>query len=62
MRSARTAPQIALRVTQELKDWLAHKAIDNHRSLNAEITVRLEESRTREGGGELCHGEKADGQ
>jgi len=29
----------------ELKIWLKHQALDNRRSLNGEILVRLEESR-----------------
>lgn len=45
MEGARSAPQFSLRMYRELKDWLAHKAIDNHRSLNSEIIARLEESR-----------------
>lgn len=48
MKDARTAPQFSLRMDRELKDWLAHKAIDNHRSMNNEIIARLEESRRAE--------------
>ncbi|WP_081033575.1 Arc family DNA-binding protein [Xylella fastidiosa] len=37
-----------MRVSQNLKDWLATKAAENMRSLNSEIVHRLEESRKRE--------------
>lgn len=33
-----------VRIPQELKDWLKHKAIDNRRSFNSEIVARLERS------------------
>lgn len=32
----------------ELKDWLKHKAIDNKRTLQQEIAVRLKQTRTLE--------------
>lgn len=48
MKNARQAPQTGLRLPQELKDWLAHRAIDNHRSMNGEIVARLEDSKRRE--------------
>lgn len=38
---------LGVRLPDELKQWLKHQAIDNRRSLNAEIVVRLEESRHR---------------
>lgn len=34
-----------IRLPDELKTWLKHAAVDNRRSLNAEMLVRLEESR-----------------
>lgn len=37
-----------LRLKPKLKDWLKHRAIDNHRSLNQEIEHRLEQGRQRE--------------
>lgn len=33
-----------VRLPQELKDWLKHRAIDNRRSMNSEIVARLEAS------------------
>lgn len=36
------------RLPYELAQWLKHKAVDNHRSLNAEILHRLEQSRKAE--------------
>lgn len=36
------------RMPHDLAQWLKHKAVDNHRSLNAEILHRLEQSRKAE--------------
>lgn len=33
-----------VRMPDGLRKWLKHQSIDNHRSLNAEIVFRLEES------------------
>lgn len=41
-------PPTPVRLPGDLRIWLKHKAIDNGRSLNLEITERLEESRVRE--------------
>ncbi|ATA55200.1 hypothetical protein CKY39_19765 [Variovorax boronicumulans] len=38
-----------VRLPPELKAWLKHQAIDNHRSMNSEVIARLEESRVRQG-------------
>lgn len=46
MKDARNAPAVMLRLPQELKDWLKHKAIDNRRTLNGELLHRLEQSRS----------------
>lgn len=40
----REDPQMKLRLPTELKDVLATAAIENNRSLNAEVVKRLEES------------------
>ena len=45
MKDARTAPAIQLRLPTELKNWLKHQAIDNHRSLNGEVLARIEQTR-----------------
>lgn len=37
-----------LRIPTELLRYLKHRAIDNRRSLNSEILVRIEESRKEE--------------
>lgn len=37
-----------VRLPEELKKWLKHKAVDNYRSLNSEIVARLEQSRKAE--------------
>lgn len=37
-----------VRLPEELKQWLKHKAVDNFRSLNSEIVARLEQSRKAE--------------
>lgn len=44
MEGARNFLQINLRVPEELKSRLQRKAVDNRRSLNAEIVVLLEEA------------------
>lgn len=36
---------LGIRVPDDLKQWLKHRAVDNRRSLNAEILIRLEASR-----------------
>ncbi|WP_426391927.1 Arc family DNA-binding protein [Variovorax sp. R-27] len=38
-----------IRLPPDLKDWLKHQAINNHRSMNSEVIARLEESRARQG-------------
>ena len=48
MKGARKDPQVSIRMPQGLKDWLAHKAIDNRRSLNSEIVARLDQTRSSE--------------
>jgi len=48
MEGNRQAPHLVIRLQRELKDALKHKAIDNRRSLNNEVVVRLEESLARE--------------
>lgn len=40
------------RLPYELAQWLKHKAIDNHRSLNGEICYRLQQSRAAEDAGQ----------
>ncbi len=37
-----------VRLRQDLKDWLKHRAVDNRRSMNSEVVARLEESRKAE--------------
>ena len=48
MEIKRTLTLSPVRLPQDLKDWLKHRAIDNRRSMNSEVVVRLEESRARE--------------
>lgn len=48
MKDARKAPAVMLRLPQELKDFLKHKAIDNRRTLNSEVLHRLEQSQALE--------------
>ena len=36
---------LGVRLPDNLKQWLKHQSVDNRRSLNAAIVVRLEESR-----------------
>lgn len=37
-----------IRLPQDLKDWLKHRAVDNRRSFNSEVLMRLEQSREAE--------------
>lgn len=48
MQVGRGSPAVMVRMTDEMKVWLKHQAIDNRRSLNAEILHRLEQSRKAE--------------
>lgn len=41
---SRTDPQINIRVPIELKKEIEHAAINNSRSINAEVVLRLKES------------------
>lgn len=43
--TGRGAPQVVLRLPQELKDWLSHRAIDNRRSVNGELLYLLEQAK-----------------
>lgn len=45
----------SLRLPAELQKWLKHEAVDNSRSLTAEITVRLEESQRQQLKKEATH-------
>lgn len=47
--SARNDPQLRTRIPQELKDALEKSALQNDRTLTAEITRRLRESLERDG-------------
>ncbi|MBI2306119.1 MAG: Arc family DNA-binding protein [Rhodocyclales bacterium] len=42
---------LGVRLPDDLKQWLKHQAVDNRRSLNAEIVMRLEESRRQDTAG-----------
>lgn len=48
MQGAREMKPLGVRIPDELRQWLKHQAVDNRRSLNAEILVRLDESRRRQ--------------
>lgn len=48
MKNARSIGPTPVRIPPDLRQWLKHKAVDNYRSLNSEIVLRLEESRKRE--------------
>lgn len=48
MTVGRKSPAAQVRLPDELKAWLQHQAIDNRRSLNSEIVLRLEQSRAKE--------------
>lgn len=48
MKDARQITQTPVRLPADLKRWLQHEAIDNHRSLNGEIVYRLEQLRAQQ--------------
>lgn len=45
----------SLRLPSDLQKWLKHQAVDNGRSLTAEITSRLEESQRQQLKKEVAH-------
>lgn len=48
MKGNKTLTPSPVRIPDDLKQWLKHKAVDNFRSLNSEIVARLEQSRKAE--------------
>ncbi|WP_275098047.1 Arc family DNA-binding protein [Sedimenticola hydrogenitrophicus] len=42
---SRTDPQVKVRLPAELKDYIQETAGENHRTMNAEIVFRLEQSK-----------------
>lgn len=48
MKAGRGSQASQVRLPDDLKKWLHHEAIDNRRSLNSEILVRLEQSRAQQ--------------
>ncbi len=44
----RNDEQTNVRLPKDLKEWLCQQAEDNRRSLTAEVTFRLEDSRQRQ--------------
>lgn len=48
MTVGRESPAVMVRMPDELKLWLKHQAIDNRRSLNSEVLLRLEQSRSQQ--------------
>lgn len=47
MHPSKSAPQFNVRLTQELKDWLAREARRNAASINSEIVRAIAERRDR---------------
>lgn len=47
----RGSPYVMVRMTEEMKRWLKHQAVDNRRSLSNEVLIRLELSRSLEEAG-----------
>ena len=45
MKGVRSFPQVAVRMSPALKDWVISRATANHRSINSEIVTLIEESR-----------------
>lgn len=50
MQGASKLSPVQVRLPEDLKKWLKHKAVDNLRSLNSELVTRLQESKAREEG------------
>ena len=48
MEKVREIKPLGIRMPEELRIWLKHRAVDNRRSLNSEIVFSLEEFRARE--------------
>lgn len=48
MQTPRPISPTPVRMPDELRMWLKHRAVDNYRSMNSEVVARLEESRRRE--------------
>lgn len=48
MSVGRGSPAIQVRLPEELKHWLKQQAVENRRTLNSEVLVRLEQSRERQ--------------
>lgn len=48
MQGKKTLAPSPVRLPEDLKQWLKHKAVDNFRSMNSEIIARLEQSRKAE--------------
>lgn len=48
MKGNRQRAPAPIRLPDDLKQWLKHKAVDNYRSFNGEIVARLEKSRADE--------------
>ena len=45
MTVGRGSPAVMVRMPEELKVWLKHRAIDNRRTLNSEVLVLLEQAK-----------------
>mgnify|MGYP000958351226 CR=1 FL=1 len=55
MQTTETIKPTGVRLPDELRKWLKHQCIDNRRSLNAEIVVRLEQSQRQQLQKEATH-------
>lgn len=56
MENARSIKPIALRLEDELKIWLKHRAVDTHRSVNGELVAILSRLKEAEGTGRQAQG------
>ena len=54
-----TPPPHSLRLPLDLKKWLKHQAVNNDRSLSAEITARLKDSQRQQQQKEVAHATQA---
>ena len=55
MKKPETLKPTGVRLPDDLRRWLKHQSIDNHRSLNAEIIFRLEDTQRQQLKKEATH-------
>jgi hypothetical protein len=59
LKDARKIQAVGIRMPPELRNWMAHQAVENRRSLSGELLVRLEESQRQQLKKEETHATEA---